>query len=90
MELVPYEKKIVDCTVLDQVRNFEYLIYNPSYIKNKDVVNKLHKFDHKMCEIIKETLKSRSEGISLKFYKPSSHFSMAVSYTHLVCDIANV
>ena len=35
----------IDGTVLEQVRNFEYLGYSVSYNTSKDVVNKLHKFN---------------------------------------------
>ena len=56
-------KSVVVGTVMGQINSFECLGYNVSYIRNNDVVKKLHKFNY-MCGTIRRHLKSRRRNTS--------------------------
>ena len=66
-------KIVVDGSVLEKVSNFEYLGQNVSYVANKDVVKKLHKFN-RMRKTVRRNLKSTSKETRLSF----PHFSTSL------------
>ena len=55
--------------IIEQVRDFNYLVFNISYCKRKEVNNKVNKFQRR-CGTVSRTLKGKTQlSTQIKCYK---------------------